>query len=152
MSTGDVLCDESAGYEMKRDIRSVLVVCTRRIGDVLLTTPVVRSLKRAYPEAAIDMLVFDGTQDAVAANPDIHRIWTIAGRPEIGPHLALLRLLWRRYDLALSVLAGDRPTFHAWTAGRYRIGTLLDDRKSWWKRKLLHEWCRLTTSSPIPSP
>ena len=53
MSTGDVLCDESAGYEMKRDIRSVLVVCTRRIGDVLLATPVVRSLKRAYPEACL---------------------------------------------------------------------------------------------------
>lgn len=140
MSTGDVLSDESAGYEMKRGIRSVLVVCTRRIGDVLLATPVVRSLKRAYPEAAIDMLVFEGTQDVVAANPDVHRTLAIAERPAIGPHLALLRSLWRRYDLALSVLAGDRPTFHAWAAGRYRMGTLLDDRKSWWKRRLLHEW------------
>jgi len=121
-------------------MRSALVVCTRRIGDVLLATPVVRSLKRAYPDAAVDMLVFEGTQDAVAANPDVHRIWTIAERPEIGPHLALLRSLWHRYDLALSVLAGDRPTVHAWAAGRYRMGTLLDDRKSWWKRRLLHEW------------
>jgi heptosyltransferase III len=125
---------------MKREIRSALVVCTRRIGDVLLATPVVRSLKRAYPEAAIDMLVFDGTQDVVAANPDVHRIWTIAERPAIGPHLGLLRSLWRRYDLALSVLAGDRPTVHTWVAGRYRVGTLLDDDKSWWKRRLLHEW------------
>lgn len=132
--------DEIAGYEMKRDIRSVLVVCTRRIGDVLLATPVVRSLKRAHSEAAIDMLVFEGTQDAVAANPDVHRVVAIAERPKIGPHLALLRSLWRRYDLALSVLAGDRPTVHAWAAGRYRVGTLLDDRKSWWKRRLLHEW------------
>ena len=140
MSTGNMRCGEIAGCGMKRDIRSVLIVCTRRIGDVLLATPVVRSLKRAYPEAAIDMLVFDGTQDVVAANPDIHRILAVAERPEIGPHLALLRSLWRRYDLALSVLAGDRPTFHAWAAGRYRAGTLLDDRKSWWKRRLLHEW------------
>ncbi len=140
MSTREGLGGESAGYEMKRDIRSVLVVCTRRIGDVLLATPVVRSLKRAYSEAAIDMLVFEGTQDVVAANPDIHRVLAIAERPEIGPHLGLLRSLWRRYDLALSVLAGDRPTFHAWAAGRYRVGALLDDRKSWWKRRLLHEW------------
>ncbi len=130
----------TAMCSVNRDIRSGLVVCTRRIGDVLLATPVVRSLKRAYPEAAIDMLVFEGTQDVVAANPDIHRIWTIAERPEIGPHLALLRSLWRRYDLALSVLAGDRPTFHAWAAGRYRVGTLLPDNKSWWKRRLLDEW------------
>jgi heptosyltransferase III len=125
---------------MKRDMRNALVVCTRRIGDVLLATPVVRSLKRAYPDAAIDMLVFDGTQDVVVSNLDIHRIWTIAEHPSIGPHLALLRSLWRRYDLALSVLAGDRPTVHTWAAGRYRVGTLLDDSKSWWKRRLLHEW------------
>jgi heptosyltransferase III len=122
------------------DLRSVLVVCTRRIGDVLLATPVVRSIKTAYPEAAVDMLVFEGTQGVVAANPDIRRIWTIAERPPIGTHLELLRSIWRRYDLVISVLAGDRPTFHAWVAGRYRVGTLLADAKSWWKRRLLDEW------------
>lgn len=125
---------------MTRTIGSALVVCTRRIGDVLLATPVVRSLKNAYPDAAIDMLVFEGTQGVVVANPDVRRIWTIAERPKLGPHLALLRSLWRRYDLAVSVLAGDRPTVHAWAAGRYRLGTLLADRKSWWKRRLLHDW------------
>jgi heptosyltransferase III len=125
---------------MKREMRSALIVCTRRIGDVLLSTPVVRSLKAAWPHLTIDMLVFEGTQDIVSANPDIRRIWTIAERPPIATHLKLLRSLWRRYDLALSVLAGDRPTVHAWVAGRYRVGTLLADGKSWWKRRLLHEW------------
>ena len=125
---------------MKRTVASALIVCTRRIGDVLLATPVVRSIKSAYPDAAVDMLVFDGTQDVIAANPDIRRIWTIAGGPPIGTHLALLRKLWRRYDFAVSVLAGDRPTFQAWVAGRYRVGTLLPDKKSWWKRRLLDEW------------
>ena len=125
---------------MRGEIRSALVVCTRRIGDVLLATPVVRSLKRAYPTADVDMLVFEGTQDIISANTDIRKVWTIVERPPIGTHLSLLRSLWRRYDLALSVLAGDRPTFHAWVAGRYRVGTLLPDRKSWWKRRLLHEW------------
>jgi heptosyltransferase-3 len=125
---------------MKREMNSALIVCTRRIGDVLLTTPVVRSLKAALPHLMIDMLVFDGTQDIVSTNPDIRRIWTVAERPPIATHLKLLGSMWRRYDLALSVLAGDRPTFHAWVAGRYRVGTLLADGKSWWKRRLLHEW------------
>ena len=125
---------------MKREMNSALVVCTRRIGDVLLATPVVRSLKIAYPGAAVDMLVFEGTQDIVSANRDIRRIWTIPERPPIGTHLRLLRSIRRRYDVALSVLAGDRPTFHAWMAGRYRVGTLLPDNKSWWKRYLMDEW------------
>ena len=125
---------------MKREIRSVLVVCTRRIGDVLLATPVVRSLRAAYPQAAIDMLVFEGTQDVVSSWSEIRRVWTIPERPKIRPHLALLWSLWRKYDLSLSVLAGDRPTFYAWIAGRYRVGTLLTDNKSRWKRSLLNEW------------
>lgn len=125
---------------MKRDMHSALVVCTRRIGDVLLATPVVRSLKAALPHLMVDMLVFEGTQDIVSSNLDIRRVWTIPERPPIGAHLRLLRSIWRRYDVALSVLAGDRPTFHAWMAGRYRVGTLLPDDKSRWKRTLLHEW------------
>lgn len=125
---------------MKRDMNSALVVCTRRIGDVLFSTPVVRSLKAALPHLIVDMLVFEGTQDIISANGDIRRIWTIPEHPPIGTHLRLLSSIWRRYDVAFSVLAGDRPTFHAWTAGRYRVGTLLPDGKSRWKRYLLDEW------------
>jgi len=126
--------------DMNRDLRSALVVCTRRIGDVLLATPVIRSLKAALPHLSVDMLVFEGTQEAVTANPDVRRVWTIAERSAIGPHVALLCSLWRRYDLAVSVLAGDRPTFHAWLAGRHCVGTLVPDNKSWWKRRLLNHW------------
>ena len=125
---------------MKQTIRAALVVCTRRLGDVLLATPVVRSLKAAWPDVMIDMLVFDGTQSIVSSNPDVRRVLTIPERPRPGEHLALLFKVARRYDLALSVLAGDRPTFYVWAAGRTRIGTLLPDRKSRWKRALLNDW------------
>ena len=46
--------------------RRILVVVTRRIGDVLLATPVIRSLRRHWPEAAIDVLVFRGTEGVLA--------------------------------------------------------------------------------------
>lgn len=125
---------------LKRDIGTALIVCTRRIGDVLLATPVIRSLKATLPHLMIDMLVFEGTQDILSGYKDLRRVLTIPERPSAGAHLDLLRSIWRRYDVAISVLAGDRPTFHAWVAGRYRVGTLLADNKSWWKRRLLHEW------------
>ncbi|GKS64948.1 glycosyl transferase family 1 [Nitrospira sp.] len=125
---------------MKPDIATALIVCTRRIGDVLLVTPVIRSLKTALPHLLIDMLVFEGTQDVLSGYRDLRRVLTIPERPSVGAHFEILRAIWRRYDVAISALAGDRPTFHAWVAGRYRVGTVLSDNKSWWKRRLLHEW------------
>ena len=100
----------------------ILVVALRRLGDVLLTTPLIRSLKRAWPDAAIDVLVFAGTEGILAGNPDIASVITMAERPAAGESLALMRRLWRRYDLALSTQSGDRPTLFAWGSGRRSVG------------------------------
>ena len=119
---------------------SVLVVITRRIGDVLLATPVIRSLKRAWPAAKLDVLVFAGTQGFIASNPDVNRVITITERPRLAEHLALAASIVRRYDLALSLVPGDRPTLYAYLAGRKRAGLLVNSRKDSWKRRLLDAW------------
>jgi len=60
----------------------ILIISLRRIGDLLLTTPLIRSVRRARPEAQIDVLVFDGTAGMIAGNPDIDRILKChSGRP-----------------------------------------------------------------------
>ncbi|HEX6828406.1 MAG TPA: glycosyltransferase family 9 protein, partial [Burkholderiales bacterium] len=120
--------------------QSVLVICTRRIGDVLLTTPVIRSFRRAWPQAAIDALVFRGTEGVLAANPDLRRVLAVPERPGRAAHAAFFAGLLRRYDLAASVIPGDRPTLYAFAAGRRRVGTVVDDAKNRWKRRLLHAW------------
>jgi len=120
--------------------RRVLVVVTRRIGDVLLATPVLRSLKDAWPQASVDVLVFAGTQGFLMGNPDVHRVLTVVERPAFGAHLKFAASLARRYDLALSLLPGDRPTLYAWIAGKRRAGLLEPDLKSRWKRALLDAW------------
>ena len=125
---------------MRTPPRSVLIIVTRRIGDVLLATPLMRSVKRAWPDAALDVLVFEGTQGVIAANPDIRRILTVPERPGALAHLAFLLELRRRYDVALSVLHGDRPTLYAYLAGRWRAGLLNATRKEAWKRPFLQRW------------
>src|SRR4051812_18118036 len=100
----------------------VLVIVTRRIGDVLLTTPFIRSLTRAWPHAEIDVLVFAGTEGVLAANPDIRKVLTIAERPAVIEHLAFAAQIFRRYDLAVSVVPSDRPTVYAWLAAPKRAG------------------------------
>ena len=120
--------------------RSALIVVTRRIGDVLLATPLIRSLKRAWPDAAIDVLVFAGTEGVLAANPDIRNVLTVAERPAPVSHVALLLRIARRYDVALSLVPSDRPTLYAWLAGRWRAGLVPAERKHRWKTWLLQRW------------
>ncbi len=103
----------------------ILVVTLRRLGDVLLTTPLIRSAKRTWPDAAIDMLVFDGTQGIVQGNPDIHRIIVMSRhRGPVGA-IGLMLSLFKRYHLAISTHPGDRPTLFAVLAGR-RCAGLVD--------------------------
>jgi heptosyltransferase-3 len=120
--------------------RDVLVVVTRRIGDVLLATPLIRSLRAAWPDTAVDALVFAGTEGVVAGNPDVRRIITVPERPRFSEHLELAWNLTRRYDLAISLLPGDRPTLYAWFAGRKRVGLHEPARKTRWKQWLLNAW------------
>ena len=102
----------------------ILVVALRRLGDVLLTTPLIRSVKRAYPAAAIEALVFAGTEGILSGNPDLAGVITMPERQSPRDAAALLRRLWRRYDLALTTQTGDRPTFFAWLGGRQSAGPL----------------------------
>ncbi|MCX7312974.1 MAG: glycosyltransferase family 9 protein [Alphaproteobacteria bacterium] len=118
----------------------ILVVSLRRIGDVLLTTPLIRSLHRAYPGATIDALVFAGTAGVLKGNPDIARVIAMPARPNPIESAMLAARLFKRYDLAVSTQPGDRPTAFALLAGRNHAG-LTDDTQGigrTLKRWMLH--------------
>ena len=117
--------------------RNILVIVTRRIGDVLLTTPLLHSLKTAWPAAQVDVLVFRGTEGILAGNLDIGRVIVVESGSGWREGLKLMRSLWRRYDVALSTSPSDRPTLYAWIAGRWRAGLVEDGAGSGWKRLLL---------------
>ena len=130
----------SSAWQHSTPPANVLVIVTRRIGDVLLATPLIRSLKAAWPQTAIDALVFAGTEEIIAANPDVRQTLVIPHRPGFPAHLVFLLRIARRYELALSLVPGDRPTLYAFVAGRRRAGLLLDIPKERWKRMFLHRW------------
>lgn len=124
-------------FHLKKPPRRILLIATRRIGDVLLTTPLLRSLRQAWPQAQIDVLVFQSTAGILQGNPDLNRIIAVPERPGFWRSVQLAMRLLRRYDLALSTLTGDKPTLYAWIAGKQRLGMLDPSPKQQWKRRFL---------------
>jgi heptosyltransferase-3 len=116
----------------------ILVIALRRLGDVLLTTPLIRSIRRAWPDATIDAFVFADTAGILAGNPDLNGIITMPPRPSAAQSLALGARLFRRYDLAVSTQSGDRPTGFAIAAGRMRVALVEPRLNGRLKRALLH--------------
>ncbi|WP_445367746.1 glycosyltransferase family 9 protein [Methylomonas sp. BW4-1] len=121
--------------------KRILVITLRYLGDTLLVTPLISSLKQAYPNADIDVLLPASNAGMLEGNPDIRRLLTVAGKPGGLAFGKLLFNLFRRYDLAISTQAGDRPTLCAAIAGKISIGFVPDDAgKAWWKKALLKRW------------
>jgi heptosyltransferase-3 len=113
----------------------ILVVALRRLGDVLLTTPLIRSIRRAWPDATLDVLVFADTAGILDGNPDVDRVVAMPARPTLGQSVAIAARLFKRYHLAVSTQSGDRPTFFALLAGRHHAGPVWPGERA--KRALL---------------
>jgi ADP-heptose:LPS heptosyltransferase/O-antigen ligase len=124
--------------KLERPPRTILVACPRRMGDVLLVTPLIRSMKAQWPEAMIDMLVFRGTEGVLEHNPDLRRVIAVAKHVSLRERLADAARIWRRYDLACAAIDSDRALVSAWLAGRKRIGLVNARYVKWLARVALH--------------
>jgi ADP-heptose:LPS heptosyltransferase len=54
----------------------ILIIRLSSIGDIVLTTPVIRCLEEQVPDAEIHYLTKKENEPLLRANPHIHRIWT----------------------------------------------------------------------------
>lgn len=101
-----------------------LFVRQDRIGDALISTPLIHALAATHPGAVIDMLLSTNNHFALAGDPVIRRRWVYSGDPFGTP--GLLRAIRReRYDFLVDLM--DNPsttsTFLALTAGaRWNVG------------------------------
>jgi heptosyltransferase-3 len=113
-----------------KNIKNILVVKLRHIGDVLLTSPAFRALRENFPNAHISALVNSGTEEALAGNPLIDEVIVfdrnikginIIGRVE--RELAFLLMLRKKhFDMAIDLTSGDRAAVISFASGaRYRI-------------------------------
>ncbi len=106
-------------------IDSMLIVSVAGIGNTILATPLLRALRQRYPNARLDLLVWNRAAAApVEADPAIDEV-QVTPRG-FGAWLRFVyRLRQRRYDAVLTVFPSNQAAYHlfAWLTGaRCRIG------------------------------
>ena len=105
---------------MLEDVKSILVIQLRRIGDVIQTTPIVRALRKSFPEGTIDFLVEGSGGMALQGNPYLDNIIIY---DKTRPIKALFQIYRKRYDLVLDFLGNPRTSLLTLAScARYRAG------------------------------
>jgi heptosyltransferase-2 len=89
-----------------KQYRRILVIRTDRLGDVLLSTPVIKALRRKFPQSYIAMMVSPYTKDAVEGNPDLDKVIIFDKDAKdsqgwLGTLKAARRLKKNKFDLAI---------------------------------------------------
>ncbi|MFD1800628.1 putative lipopolysaccharide heptosyltransferase III [Mixta tenebrionis] len=123
--------------------RTILVIKLRHHGDMLLTTPVINALRQRYPDASIDVLLYQETSPMLQAHPAIrhlHRIdrkWKKLGAwQQLKHELALVNAIRRsRYDLVINLADQWRSALITLISGaQERIGFAYNKRdNAFWR-------------------
>ena len=110
---------------MNLPVKKYLITILRFHGDVLLVTPIIGAIKKNFPEAQIDLLVYKGTGDILKFDSRLQDIIEIEPTPKINIFSKIKRelMLWRtlkknNYNYALFLTTQWRLTF---------IGRIMND-------------------------
>lgn len=101
--------------------RRVLIIQLRRIGDVLLATPIFRALRAAWPAAEITLLVETPFEPVVRHNPHINRVISLPRKQSLRRDVkAILELRKEQFDLVIDLLGKPRTALWSRLTGAPR--------------------------------
>jgi heptosyltransferase-3 len=131
-------------FKDKTPPKKVLLIATQQIGDVLLCTPLLKSMRVAWPNAVIDVLVYRNTSGILAGNSDCNTVIESDNYPSLSAYFKLLKTIFRKYDLAVTTQGNDRAHQYAFLAGKKRVGLIPNLKsKHWWKKMSCQRWSLL---------
>lgn len=128
-------------------LRRVLVIQLRHHGDVLLSAPVLATLKSAAPHAQIDALVYAETSAMLRGHPALSELHTLTRSSQKTGLMQQLRREWsvlmalrsRQYDLLVHLTDHPRGAWLSWVLGpRWSVAFEHSGRRRWWRRSFTH--------------
>jgi len=84
------------------NVNKLLIVRLSSFGDILLTTPLIRSVKNSYPDLKIDFALREEYRDLLKFNPYLNELHLYSGKYKSNP-LLLQKLNENEYDLVIDL-------------------------------------------------
>ena len=107
--------------EMEQNLKNILVIQLRQLGDILLTTPVVRTLKEQYPEACVTFLCHPMGKMILDDNPYIDVVITYNPEQTFWEGLLFLKeLRARSFDVVFDYMYNPRSALFSLATGAER--------------------------------
>lgn len=113
---------------MINNVKKILCIKPRGIGDIILSTIVLDNLKAHFPSVTIDYLTEHFAKSAVENNPLVNKVITI-DKKEF-PVKAALKIRKEKYDMILDLWSNPRSAQITFFSGvKYRVGFAYRGRK-----------------------
>jgi heptosyltransferase-3 len=128
-------------YINKNDVKKILVIKCRHLGDTLLATPVFYNLKKEFT-AKVDAFIYKDSLDVLKDNPHIDNILTydrdikkLSLIKKLKKEFDIIKKIRKEgYDLIINLTEGDRGAIYAlFSKAKYKVG--IDPENSGFFRK-----------------
>ena len=108
-------------------MKKILIVRFKQIGDSLLATPICESLRKTYPDARIDYVVYDHIAPLFEGHPAIDNVISITKEERKNP-LKYMAKVWKvtreKYDIIIDIMSTPKSELFTLfgRSAEYRIG------------------------------
>ena len=133
-----------------QNVKRVLVVRLRSIGDTVLSTPSLIALKRFLPAAQIDILLEDWVAPVLDGFDAVDNILTVSRKNKKSRFETAWRIRRNKYEVVFNLHGGTTATFFVRASGaKHRVGYreyqynflcnhLLSSPSDFWQREFIH--------------
>jgi ADP-heptose:LPS heptosyltransferase len=109
---------------LKIEPRKILIIRLRAIGDVLLCTPIVRALRKKFPQAQIDFLTEKQPAEILKNNSYLSKIYVLPKHESVLSYCFVLKnIIENHYNWVLDFFGNPRSAWITWlTFSKLRMG------------------------------
>jgi heptosyltransferase III len=112
----------------KSEIKKILCIKPRGIGDIVLSTIIIDNLKSYFPGVKIDYLTEEFAKASVEDNPNVNKVLTMGNKE--WPFGIAYRIRKEKYDLLIDLWSNPRTAQITFLSGvKYRVGYSYRGRK-----------------------